>query len=90
VLREEGFDVKVVNAKKEKVRDITEYELIIVGNGMKFTGWTSEAKGFLRKFAKDLANKKLAVFVSSAAQLLHEKMGEHEKKEEAWTKYLVE
>jgi menaquinone-dependent protoporphyrinogen oxidase len=90
VLREEGFDVRVANAKKEKVRDITEYELIVVGNGMKFTGWTSEAKGFLRKFAKELTTKKLAVFVSSAAQLLHERKGELEKKEEAWTKYLVE
>jgi menaquinone-dependent protoporphyrinogen oxidase len=90
VLCEEDVDVRVVNAKKEKVRDITEYELIIVGNGMKFTGWTSEAKGFLRKFAKELATKKLAVFVSSAAQLLHEHKGEHEKMEEAWTKYLVD
>ncbi|MFX1317654.1 MAG: flavodoxin domain-containing protein [Promethearchaeota archaeon] len=90
VLREEGFAVTVIDAKKEKIQDIKEYELIIIGNGMKFTGWTSEAKGFLRKFASELANKKLAVFVSSAAQLLHEHKGEHEKMEEAWTKYLVE
>jgi len=90
VLREEGFEVKVINAKKDKIHDIKEYELIIVGNGMKFTGWTSEAKGFLRKFAKELASKKVAVFVSSAAQLLHKHKGEQEKMEEAWTKYLVE
>ena len=90
VLREAGFEVKIVDAKKEKIRAITEYELIVVGNGMKFTGWTSEAKGFLRKVTKELANKKLAVFVSSAAQLLYEEKGEQEKMEEAWAKYLVE
>jgi menaquinone-dependent protoporphyrinogen IX oxidase len=35
VLRDEGFDVRVVNAKKEKVNDISGYELIIVGSGLK-------------------------------------------------------
>ncbi|HLC00143.1 MAG TPA: flavodoxin domain-containing protein, partial [Candidatus Bathyarchaeia archaeon] len=34
VLREEGFDVKVVNAKEEKIKDISEYELVVVGGGL--------------------------------------------------------
>jgi len=40
VLREEGFDVRVANAKKEKIKDISEYELIIVGSGMRMGKWT--------------------------------------------------
>jgi menaquinone-dependent protoporphyrinogen oxidase len=34
VLGEEGFDVKVVNAKEEKVKDISPCDLIVVGSGM--------------------------------------------------------
>ena len=35
VLREEGFEVRVANVKKEKIEDISEYELVIVGSGMR-------------------------------------------------------
>ena len=70
ILRENGMDVKVVNAKKEKVKDIAAYDLIIVGSGMQMAKWTGDAEGFLVKFQKELANKKVAIFVSSAAQAL--------------------
>jgi menaquinone-dependent protoporphyrinogen oxidase len=65
VLREEGFDVKVVNAKEERIRDISEYELIIVGSGMQMGKWTGEADEFLARFHVELERKKLALFVSS-------------------------
>ncbi len=65
VLREEGFDVKVANAKKEKIKDISEYELIIVGSGMQMGKWTGQADDFLKKFRKELDQKKLAVFAST-------------------------
>jgi menaquinone-dependent protoporphyrinogen oxidase len=65
VLREEDFDVKVANAKKEQIKDISDYELIVVGSGMRLGKWTSEADDFLKKFQKDLEQKKLAVFVST-------------------------
>jgi menaquinone-dependent protoporphyrinogen oxidase len=65
VLLEEGFDVKVVNLKEEKIRDISEYDLIIVGSGMQMGKWTSESDDFLRRFNKDLDQKKFALFVSS-------------------------
>ena len=32
ILREEGFEVRVVNAKEQKVKDISECELVIVGS----------------------------------------------------------
>ena len=65
VLREKGFDVTVVNTKKEKLKDISEYELVIVGNGMRMGKWTNEADDFLKKFHKELEQKKLAIFVST-------------------------
>lgn len=65
VLTGEGFDVKVVNAKEEKVKDISPYELIIVGSGMQMGKWTGEAEDFLKRFQKEFASKKVAVFVSS-------------------------
>jgi menaquinone-dependent protoporphyrinogen IX oxidase len=78
VLRSEGLDVRVVNAKKEKIKDISEYDLVIVGSGMQMAKWTGAAENFLKKFQKELSSKKVAIFVSSGAQALHE----HEKKTE--------
>jgi len=90
VLREEGFNVWVVNAKEEKVDDISEYELIIVGSGMKIDRWTKEPEKFLKKFKKELTKKKVAVFVSSGVQAIYEYEGNTEAMERAWKKYLEE
>jgi menaquinone-dependent protoporphyrinogen oxidase len=65
VLSGEGFDVKVVNAKEEKVKDISPYDLIVVGSGMQMGKWTGEAEDFIKKYQKELTNKKLAIFVSA-------------------------
>jgi menaquinone-dependent protoporphyrinogen oxidase len=65
VLHKEGFEIKVVNAKEEKISDISEYELIIVGSGIRLGKWTGEADYFLKKFHRELGQKKLAIFVSS-------------------------
>jgi menaquinone-dependent protoporphyrinogen oxidase len=65
VLRDEGYEVKVVNVKEEKIRDISVYELIVVGSGLQMGKWTGEADNFLKKFHMELGQKKLAIFVSS-------------------------
>jgi menaquinone-dependent protoporphyrinogen oxidase len=65
VLKVEGFDVKVVNAKEEKIKDISTYDLIIVGSGMQFARWTGEAEDFLKRFQKQLGEKKVALFIST-------------------------
>lgn len=88
VLQEEGFEVKLVNLKEEKVKDISEYEVIIVGSGMKMHMWTSSAKSFLKKFSKELAKKKVALFVSSGALALMEYKGEHDEIKIITKKYL--
>jgi menaquinone-dependent protoporphyrinogen oxidase len=65
VLRGEGFDVLVVNAKEEKVKDLSPYELIVVGTGVQMGRWTGEVEDFLKKHEEELGQKKLAIFVSS-------------------------
>ena len=65
ILQNEGFDVKVVNAKKEKIKDISTYDLIVVGSGMQFGRWTGEAEDFLKRFQKELSQKRVALFIST-------------------------
>ena len=62
-LRQEGIEVEVVNAKEQKIKDITPFDLVIVGSGIQIDRWTGEPEDFLKKFQKQLANKKLALFV---------------------------
>jgi len=88
VLQGKGLEVKLVNLKEEKVKDISEFELIIVGSGMKMDMWTSKAKDFLKKFNKELKEKKVAIFVSSGGKALMEYKGEHEEISRITKKYL--
>lgn len=89
-LRKEGIEVQVVNSKEEKVKDITQYEAIIVGSGIQIYKWTSEPEDFLKKFQKELAAKKVALFVSSGATALAEHEGKPEKIDMCKKKYLQE
>jgi len=88
VLQGEGFEVKVVNLKNEKVKDISKFELVIIGSGMKMDMWTSKAKAFLNKFSGELKKKKVAIFVSSGARALMEYKGEHDEINRITKKYL--
>jgi len=90
ILRDEGFAVRVVNAKEEKINNISDYELIIVGSGMKINRWTKEPENFLKKFKKELQKKKVVIFVSSAIKAIYEHEGNTEELEKAQRKYLVE
>ncbi|MBA7485146.1 hypothetical protein ES707_20681 [subsurface metagenome] len=91
VLRQEGMDVRVVNAKKDKVNDITEYELVIVGSGIQINKWTKEPEKFLKKFQKELAKNKVALFVCcGSTEPLDEKEEKSKSIENARTKYLEE
>ncbi len=65
ILREEGFDVKIVNLRGEKIRDISEYDLVVVGSGMQIGKWVGDAEDFLKRFQRDFEGKKLAIFVST-------------------------
>ena len=74
ILREENLEVKIVNAREEKVKDISEYGLVVVGSGMAMGNWVNEAEEFVKKFQKDFENKKLALFISSLKPI-EEKQG---------------
>jgi menaquinone-dependent protoporphyrinogen oxidase len=65
ILQGKGFDVKIVNVKEDKIKDISEYDLIVVASGMRMGKWVSEAEDFLKKFQKEFNQKKLALFVST-------------------------
>ena len=54
ILREEGIDTRIVNLKEEKIRDISEYDLILVGSGMRMGKWDE-----IRNWAKELSKKAL-------------------------------
>ncbi len=92
VLQSEGFQVKVANVKEERIRDISDYQLVIVGSGIQIHKWTGEAEKFLKDFQKELRAKKLALFVCcGSAQPLTEKEDEKTKApQEAKRKYLEE
>jgi menaquinone-dependent protoporphyrinogen oxidase len=81
-LNEEGLDVKLVNAKEEKIKDISPYDLIIVGSGVQMGKWIGEVEDFVKRFQTQFAQKKLAVFVSSM-KTIDEREGKLDKVEEA-------
>jgi menaquinone-dependent protoporphyrinogen IX oxidase len=60
ILREENFNIKIVNAQEEKVKDISEYNLVIVGSSLANCKWNSHAEDFLKKFHKELEDKERA------------------------------
>ena len=89
-LQKQGLETKLVDAKKEKIRSITEYDLIVVGSGIQMGRWTGEPEDFLKKFQKELNAKKVALFVNcgSAAEKLNP--DKPELSANAKTKYLEE
>jgi menaquinone-dependent protoporphyrinogen oxidase len=86
-LRQEGLDVRVVNAKEEKVTDVAEYDLVVVGSGIQINRWTGEPEGLLKKFKNDLTQKKVALFVCCGSESGEAKPGAAEN---ARRKYLEE
>ena len=91
VLRQGGAEVKVADLKKEKVRDISDYDLIVVGSGIRINKWVAAAEKFLNKFRKELTEKKVALFVCcGSACPLDEQEDKSAVIERAKTNYLTE
>ena len=83
-LSEAGHVVDVLNVHKEPGKSVSDYELVIVGSGIKIGQWTKEILAFLEQNEKELSDKEVAFFVSCAFIL------DPLKREEAWEKYLVQ
>ena len=79
-LKDEMVDVKLINAKEVKNHDVTAYDLIVVGSGIKMGKWTKESINFLKKNKKILSNKKVALFVSCGAANTEKSMAEGQEK----------
>jgi menaquinone-dependent protoporphyrinogen oxidase len=62
-LTEEGFKVDIVDAKKPP-KDISGYDLFVIGSGMRADKWVKEALEFMDCNSALLRTKKTALFVS--------------------------
>ena len=66
-LEDEDIDVTLLNAKEIGDKDISSYDLVVVGSGIKMGKWTKESINFLKKNRNILSTKKVALFVSCGA-----------------------
>ena len=55
ILKDGNVDVKLFNANEIRDNDISTYDLIVVGSGIKMGKWTKESKNILKNI---LSNKK--------------------------------
>jgi menaquinone-dependent protoporphyrinogen IX oxidase len=62
-LRQEGYSVDVFESKNSP-KDIGEYDLFVIGSGIRADKWKEQAIAFIEKNAELLRTKKTALFVS--------------------------
>jgi len=84
VIKDEGIEVDLTDARRLKDCDITPYDLIVVGSGIKMGKWTKKSLKFLQNNKEALASKKVALFVTCGAA------NKEETREEGQEKYLDE
>jgi len=64
ILREKfALEVDIIDLKKNKNPDISEYSNIVVGSGIRMGRWYKRPKSFLKK--TDFSDKKLVIYLSS-------------------------
>ena len=64
ILRNRGATAEIVNLKKNKVKNLETFDLVIVGSGIQMGKWTKEPLKFIKKNLVILSRKKVALFVS--------------------------
>lgn len=84
VMENEGVEVSIADSKGLKNCDVTPYDLVIVGSGIKMGKWTKESLKFLQNNKSTLKSKKVALFVSCASA------NEEKSRAEGQEKYLDE
>jgi menaquinone-dependent protoporphyrinogen oxidase len=83
-LEEAGCSTDVLNVGEGPVKRVSEFDLVIVGSGIKIGQWTKEALGFLKRNEESLSERDVALFASCSYVL------DPLKRDEAWEKYLVQ
>ncbi|MCW4046144.1 MAG: flavodoxin domain-containing protein [Candidatus Bathyarchaeota archaeon] len=89
-LRDQGVESRVADAKREKIESVAEYDLIIVWSGIQMGRWTSDADSFLKKYQKEMAGKKVALYVNCGSAVEAMNTNKPGVAEEARKKYLEE
>ncbi|BDZ70470.1 flavodoxin domain-containing protein [Methanobacterium petrolearium] len=84
VIREEGIKVDLIEDKRVNDCDVSLYDLVVVGSGIKMGKWTKKSVKFLQKNKESLANMKVAIFVSCGSA------NEEKTRPEGQKKYLDE
>ncbi|MBI5681319.1 MAG: flavodoxin domain-containing protein [Methanobacterium sp.] len=82
VIKDEGIEADLVDARGLKNFDVSPYDLVVVGSGIKMGKWTKGSLKFLKNYKSDLASKKVALFVTCGAA------NKEDTQEEGWEKYL--
>jgi menaquinone-dependent protoporphyrinogen oxidase len=80
VIEDEGVEVDLVNVKGLKDCDVSPYDVVVVGSGIKMGKWTKKSLKFLQTNRVALKNKKVALFVSCGSANQKETMAEGQKK----------
>ncbi len=57
---QKGFDVKIENAAE--VKQIKQYDAVIIGAAIHYDKWMKEARGFIKRFEQELSTKQVAYF----------------------------
>lgn len=60
VFKNHGWTIELSTAKK--VKDISQFDAVVIGGGIRAGSWLAEASGFVRRFQKELIKKKTAFF----------------------------
>jgi len=82
VLREKyGFDVEVLNLKEESKPELSQYDNIFIGSGIRMGRWYGRAKDLLKS---DFTGKNVVIFLSACSA------GDPKSHDEAVDKYLDE
>ncbi len=67
VMGEEGIEVKVIDAHRLKDYNVSPYDMVIIGSGIKMGKWTKDSLRFLKNNKSALVDKMVALFVSCGA-----------------------
>ena len=91
VLEDDGLEVDLRDARKLKNNDVSLYDLVVVGSGIKIGKWTKGSLNFLKKNKESLKDKKVALFVTCGAANVPETVAEGQEKylDEVAEKYLI-
>jgi menaquinone-dependent protoporphyrinogen oxidase len=81
-IKDEGVEVDLKDARGLKNVDISSYDLVVVGSGIKIGKWTKKSLKFLQENREALANRKVALFVTCGAA------NEEKTRKEGQEKYL--